>query len=80
MGLIETLLIGSFLYTTAAFSVLYKKMENFINNHFRHLETNHRKIIAAIAQLAEKQGVELTEDSDLAYLLAPKPQDSPDAP
>lgn len=37
MGLLETLVIGAYLYTTAAFIYLYKKVDNLVKNHVRHL-------------------------------------------
>lgn len=38
MGLLETLLIGSFMYTSALWRWTYKKFEQITGNHLKNLE------------------------------------------
>lgn len=38
MGLIETLVLGGYLYTTAAFAWLFRRVEKYAHNHMAHLE------------------------------------------
>lgn len=38
MGLIETLLVGGYLYTTGVFLWLQDKLQKLSNNHLKHAE------------------------------------------
>lgn len=44
MGILETLVVGGYLYTTAAFGWLFKRTDKLENNHIVHLEERVAKL------------------------------------
>ncbi len=44
MGIIETLVVGGYLYTTAAFAWLFRRTDKLESNHLVHLEERVAKL------------------------------------
>ena len=70
MNLIETLLLGSYLYTTAVFIWFTKWERQRVTNHLEHLATEMKLIVATAVQadlaakLLTQRVTDLEEPSD----------------
>ena len=75
MNLIETLLLGSYLYTTAVFIWFTKWERQRVTNHLEHLALEMKAIIATAVQAALDAKLLTQRVSDLE-----EPSDTPPPP